>query len=249
MPSCTSGGDRHNCRRRAYTGRSKRGSLPIQPPESNILHAEGTSSMRFAVLLAVVLTPAAAIAQAAPNSSAACERLTSLSLQNTAITLAEVVKTGAFAAPINPGARGGGGSSALAGTLGSVPAVPGRVTANTAGLGLGYNGGRGIPPFSALPAFCRVAARLKPSPYSDIHMEVWLPVTGWNGHFRGSSPNGLGGVIKYNAMGVGLSEGFAVAGTDTGHEGGGTAWMQVPDQITDFAGRAMHETTVAGKTF
>jgi feruloyl esterase len=125
--------------------------------------------------------------------------------------------------------------------------VPGRVTANTAGLGLGYNGGRGIPPFSALPAFCRVAATLKPSPSSDIHMELWMPLAGYNGHFRGTSPNGLGGVLNYNAMGVGLTDGFAVASTDTGHQGGDTAWMQVPDKITDFAGRAMHETTVVGK--
>ena len=121
------------------------------------------------------------------------------------------------------------------------------MTANTAGLGLGYNGGRGVPPFSALPAFCRVTATLKPSPSSDIRMEVWMPIAGWNGHFRGTSPNGLGGVINYNAMGVGLTDGFAVASTDTGHQGGDTAWMQVPDKVTDFAGRAMHETTVVGK--
>jgi feruloyl esterase len=78
-------------------------------------------------------------------------------------------------------------------------------------------------------------------------MELWMPITGWNGHFRGTSPNGLGGIINYNAMGVGLTDGFAVASTDTGHEGGDTSWMQVPDKVTDFAGRAMHETTVAGK--
>jgi feruloyl esterase len=121
------------------------------------------------------------------------------------------------------------------------------VTANTAGLGLGYNGGRGIPPFSTLPAFCRVTATLTPSPASDIRMEIWMPIAGWNGNFRGTSPNGLGGVINYNAMGVGVTDGFAVASTDTGHQGGDTAWMLVPDKVTDFAGRAMHETTVVGK--
>jgi feruloyl esterase len=149
--------------------------------------------------------------------------------------------------PTNPAGRGGGGSSALAGTLGPIPDVPGRVTANTAGLGLGYNGGRGIPPFTTLPAFCRIVATLKPSASSDIHMEMWMPIAGWNGHFRGTSPNGLGGVINYNAMGVGLTDRFAVASTDTGHQGGDTAWMQIPDKVTDFAGRAMHETTMAGK--
>ena len=203
--------------------------------------------MRTPFFLLATLVASPAVAQPAAPPPASCERLASLSLPNATITLAAVVNAGAFTPPANPSARGGGGSSALAGTLGPVPDVPGRVTANTAGLGLGYNGGRGVPPFSALPAFCRVAATLKPSASSDIRMEAWLPIAGWNGRFRGTSPNGLGGVINYNAMGVALTEGFAVASTATGHVGGDTAWMQVPDKVTDFAGRAMHETTVAGK--
>jgi feruloyl esterase len=32
--------------------------------------------------------------------------------------------------------------------------------------------------FSTLPAFCRVAATLKPSSDSDIKIEVWLPAAG-----------------------------------------------------------------------
>jgi feruloyl esterase len=203
--------------------------------------------MRSVLVLTVVLVPGAALAQNTAQTPAACERLASLSLPNTVITLAQVVNAGGFTVPANSAGRGGGGSSALAGTLGPVPAVPGRVTANTAGLGLGYNGRRGIPPFNSLPAFCRVVATLKPSVSSDIQMEMWMPISGWNGHFRGTSPNGLGGVLNYNAMAVGLSDGFAIASTDTGHQGGDTAWMQIPDKVTDFAGRAMHETTVVGK--
>jgi feruloyl esterase len=199
------------------------------------------------LLIALMLVSRAAAAQGTPRPAAACERLAALSLPHTTITLTQVVNAGAFAPPALPSARGGGGSSAFAGTLGPVPDVPGRVTANTAGLGLGYNGGRGIPPFSALPAFCRITATLKPSPSSDVRAEIWLPVAGWNGHFRGTSPNGLGGVVNYNAMGVGVADGFAVASTDTGHQGGDTAWMQDAEKIGDFAGRAMHETTAAGK--
>src|SRR5579862_431698 len=195
----------------------------------------------------VLMMTGAAGAQSVPPTPAACEKLASLSRPNTTITLAQVVSAGGFTVPANPAGRGGGGSSALAGTIGSVPDVPGRVTANTAGLGLGYNGGRGIPAFASLPAFCRVAATLKPTAASDIRMEMWLPIAGWNGRFRGTSPNGLGGVINYNAMAVGLTDGFAVAGTDTGHQGADPAWMHVPDKVTDFAGRAMHETTTAGK--
>ena len=203
--------------------------------------------MRLIVVVIVLLTAGVATAQTGSPSAAACERLAAVSLPNTVITLAQVVTAGAFVVPANPAGRGGGGSSALAGTIGGVPEVPGRVTGNTAGLGLGYNGGRGIPAFSTLPAFCHVAATLRPSAASEIRMELWLPLARWNGNFRGTSPNGLGGVVNYNAMAVGLTEGFAVASTDTGHQGGATAWMQVPDKVTDFAGRAMHETTVVGK--
>jgi feruloyl esterase len=203
--------------------------------------------MRSVLCVIMVFMPALAFARTGLPAPAACEQLARLSLPNAEIKLATVVDAGRFSAPVNPTARGGGGSSALAGTLGPVPDVPGRVTANTAGLGLGYNGGRGVPPFSALPAFCRVAATLRPSPSSDIRAEVWLPISGWNGQFRGTSPNGLGGVINYNAMGVGLTDGFAVAGTDTGHQGADTAWMLDPEKLTDFAGRAMHETTAVGK--
>jgi feruloyl esterase len=202
--------------------------------------------MRRLLVLTIMLVPGVATAQSAQQTLGQCERLASLSLPNAAITLAQVVNAGAFAVP-RSAPREGGGSSALAGTIGPVPDVPGRVTANTAGLGLGYNGGKGIPLFSTLPAFCRVAATLKPSPSSDIRMEMWMPVAGWNGNFRGTSPNGLGGVLNYNAMGVGLTDGFAIASTDTGHQGGDTAWMRDPEKLTDFAGRAMHETTVAGK--
>jgi feruloyl esterase len=201
--------------------------------------------MRTLLMLTISLAPGVASAQSA-QTPPQCDRLVSLSLPNVTITLAQVVNAGAFVVP-GTAPRDGGGSSALAGTIGPVPDVPGRVTANTAGLGLGYNGGKGIPPFSTLPAFCRVAATLTPSPSSDIRMELWMPIAGWNGNFRGTSPNGLGGVLNYNAMGVGVTDGFAIASTDTGHQGGDTAWMRDPEKLTDFAGRAMHETTVTGK--
>src|SRR5262245_42943026 len=43
-------------------------------------------------------------------------------------------------------------------------------------------GGRGGgAQFSDLPAFCRVAATVKPTPDSEIKIEVWMPETGnWN---------------------------------------------------------------------
>ena len=166
--------------------------------------------MRLLVVVVMLFMPASAVAQAVSANAGACEALVSRPIPNAEITSAQVVAPGRFAVPANA-ARSGGGSSVLAGTIGPVPDVPGRVTANTAGLGLGYNGGKGVPPFAALPAFCRVTATLRPSPASNIRMELWLPMAGWNGHFRGTSPNGLGGVINYNAMGVAVTDGFAVS--------------------------------------
>src|SRR5689334_22073127 len=91
-----------------------------------------------------------ASAQAAPPGEAACTRLVSVVLPNTTITSAHVVAAGTFAPPA--AAAGGGGASGRG--LPPMPAVPGRVTGASAGLGLGYNGGRPIPQFRELPAFC-----------------------------------------------------------------------------------------------
>src|SRR5579872_775248 len=43
------------------------------------------------------------------------------------------------------------------------------------------------------PAFCRIAATLKPSSASDIKVEVWLPLKGWNGKFIGVGNFGWAG--------------------------------------------------------
>lgn len=32
-----------------------------------------------------------------------------------------------------------------------------------------------------LPSFCRVAAKISPTTDSDIKIEVWMPLSGWNG--------------------------------------------------------------------
>ena len=46
-----------------------------------------------------------------------------------------------------------------------------------------YTGGRGQQPVT-LPAHCRIAAVLAPSPDSHIEVEAWLPVENWNGKFQ-----------------------------------------------------------------
>src|ERR1700704_5298632 len=63
--------------------------------------------------------------------------------------------------------------------------------------------GDSAPPASVkgLPAFCRVMATLQPAKDSDIKIEVWLPLTGWNGRYRGQGNGGFAGQIIYSSMG------------------------------------------------
>ena len=71
-----------------------------------------------------------------------------------------------------------------------------------------------------LPAFCRVTATLKPTSDSDIRIEVWLPVSGWNGKYEGVGNGGWAGTISYPELNRALRDGYATSSTDTGHEGG-----------------------------
>ncbi|HEY7333282.1 MAG TPA: tannase/feruloyl esterase family alpha/beta hydrolase [Bryobacteraceae bacterium] len=103
--------------------------------------------------------------------------------------------------------------------------------------------------FKDLPAFCRIAATLKPSSDSDIKIEVWMPAAGWNNKFLANGNGGWTGSINYTSLANSLRLGFATAMTDTGHEGGsGSFALDHPEKLTDFAYRAVHEMTVAAKT-
>ena len=60
----------------------------------------------------------------------------------------------------------------------------------------GLAAGAQIPPaLRDLPAFCRVAATLKPSNGSDIKIEVWLPASNWNGKYQAIGNGGWAGSI------------------------------------------------------
>ena len=103
--------------------------------------------------------------------------------------------------------------------------------------------------FKTLPAFCRVTARLTPSDDSDIRVEIWLPLSGWNRKVQAAGNGGLGGTIPYPALAAAVKAGYATAGTDTGHVGGNADFaIGHPDKLIDFAYRAIHEMTVSAKT-
>jgi len=108
-------------------------------------------------------------------------------------------------------------------------------------------GGRGGAQFGDLPAFCQVAATVKPTSDSDIKIEVWLPASNWNGKFEAVGNGGWNGNIDQNALAAGLRRGYATASTDTGHEGGGGPWMQNQNKLIDFGYRAVHEMSEKAK--
>ena len=72
--------------------------------------------------------------------------------------------------------------------------------------------------YANLPAFCRIAATLRPSPDSDIKVEIWLPEgNAWNGRYNGTGNGGYAGSISYGALAGGLQLGFATANTGSLH--------------------------------
>ncbi len=99
-----------------------------------------------------------------------------------------------------------------------------------------------------LPAFCRVQAVATPTPDSHIGIEVWLPVTQWNGRLLGTGNGGGAGRIAYE-MGMieGLKRGFAVANTDMGTAPDINRTIDHPERWIDFGHRATHEMTRVAK--
>jgi len=106
-------------------------------------------------------------------------------------------------------------------------------------------------PIDNLPAFCRVAATLKPSGDSNIRIEVWMPVSGWNGKFEGTGNGGYAGGIAYQSLADGLRGGFAVTNTDMGTSPppgqNADALVGHPERWRDWGSRSTHEMTVAAK--
>jgi feruloyl esterase len=120
--------------------------------------------------------------------------------------------------------------------------------------------------FQKLPVFCRVAGELHPTSDSRIRFEVWLPELGsgsgsgqnseqgseggWNGRLLGVGNGGFAGSIYYRQMAGYLKRGFAVAGSDAGHEAeaGDASWAwQHPEKVKDFGWRAVHLTAERAK--
>src|SRR2546423_13514385 len=73
---------------------------------------------------------------------------------------------------------------------------------------------------------------------------------GWNGKLQGRGNGGFAGEIAYQQLGTGVSQGYAMAGTDTGHSGTAVeaSWaLGHPEKVADFGYRGIHEMTRGAK--
>ena len=106
--------------------------------------------------------------------------------------------------------------------------------------------------FHKMPAFCRIAATLTPTPGSNIRIEVWMPSSGWNGRYNGTGNSGIGGKIVYSWLAA-VQANYAVANTDVGtspaatHPADGIVLTDHPERQIDYATRSTHLMTVRAK--
>ncbi len=97
---------------------------------------------------------------------------------------------------------------------------------------------------------CKVAVTSKPTADSDIRIELWIPAN-WNGKYVQVGNGGFAGTIPRGSFNGLVRAGYAVAGTDGGHQDNvatNASWAQGhPEKVTDFGWRALKETTDASK--
>lgn len=103
------------------------------------------------------------------------------------------------------------------------------------------------------PGFCRVVARVRSEPGSDIGVELWLPLQDWAGVFHGNGSGGFAGnfTLGYAGMAEGLRRGFATATTDAGTAPAtpleGDSLIGQPRKWRDWGRLSAHVMTVTGK--
>jgi feruloyl esterase len=102
-----------------------------------------------------------------------------------------------------------------------------------------------------LPAHCRVLGASHPTPDSDIRFVVVVPTgTAWNGRYQQVGSGGFAGFLPDEDLREGLAAGYAVAGTDDGHDApaNDARWaVGHPEKVVDYAYRALKETSEAAR--
>jgi hypothetical protein len=99
---------------------------------------------------------------------------------------------------------------------------------------------------------CQIAVTSRPTKDSDIRLEVWIPVgAAWNGKFVQVGNGGFAGAIPRVSFNGPVKAGYAVAGTDDGHQdpvGTNASWaLGHPEKVVDFGYRSLKETTDISK--
>jgi len=103
-----------------------------------------------------------------------------------------------------------------------------------------------VPASGMIPEYCKVLGSIHNLPQSTILFEVSLPTTKWNGKYFVAGGGGYNGVIP--RLTQALTEGYAAAGSDTGHEAKNTNWaVNNLDAQNNYAYLATHVVTLIGK--
>ena len=99
-------------------------------------------------------------------------------------------------------------------------------------------------------SFCRVVGVLTPTQSSEINFEAWLPDDHYSGRVVEEGDGGLLGAIPYTLMSKLINRGYAVMGSDKGHQGDAMDYQWAigqPEKVIDHHYRATHVTAVATK--
>ena len=77
-------------------------------------------------------------------------------------------------------------------------------------------GGRGgaAPVIVIAPAHCAVQGIIRPTKDSEIHFELWIPASGWNGKYLQLGSGGWAGAINAAGLVEPVKRGYAAAATD-----------------------------------
>jgi feruloyl esterase len=98
----------------------------------------------------------------------------------------------------------------------------------------------------SLPAFCRVRGSVAPERDSLVNFEVWVPDE-WNGKIVVTGNGGYGNALSTRDMANALSQRYAAAGGDTGHQTltpDDLMWgVGHPERILDWGTRSIHAIT------
>jgi feruloyl esterase len=101
------------------------------------------------------------------------------------------------------------------------------------------------------PPFCRVRARLRPSAGSQVGVEIWLPLRGWDGRYVQLGTGGFAGTIPEAGLAAEVRRGSAAAVTDTGHRGADgfdASWAAgAPERVIDYGYRSLKVSSDAAR--